>query len=104
MNAFEKLESLRQQAQLGGGAKRIESQHGKGKLTARERLKILLDENSFEEIGMMVEHRATDFDMQKEKYLGDGVVTGYGTIDGRSKMVLLSSVSTIVEVHEFKKV
>jgi propionyl-CoA carboxylase beta chain len=83
MNAFEKLESLRQQAQLGGGAKRIESQHGKGKLTARERLKILLDENSFEEIGMMVEHRATDFDMQKEKYLGDGVVTGYGTIDGR---------------------
>jgi propionyl-CoA carboxylase beta chain len=83
MNAFEKLESLRQQAQLGGGAKRIESQHGKGKLTARERLEILLDENSFEEIGMMVEHRATDFDMQKEKYLGDGVVTGYGTIDGR---------------------
>lgn len=83
MNSFDKLEKLRQQAQLGGGEKRIASQHQKGKLTARERIEILLDENSFEEIGMFVEHRTTDFDMQKEKYLGDGVVTGYGNIDGR---------------------
>lgn len=83
MNSFEKLENLRAQAQLGGGEKRIESQHKKGKLTARERVEILLDEDSFEEIGMFVEHRTTDFDMQKEKYLGDGVITGYGTIDGR---------------------
>jgi propionyl-CoA carboxylase beta chain len=83
MNAFEKLESLRQKAKLGGGEKRIASQHSKGKLTARERVEILLDENSFEEIGMFVEHRCTDFDMQSDKFLGDGVVTGYGTIDGR---------------------
>ena len=83
MNAFEKLEHYRQLAQKGGGEKRIESQHKKGKLTARERVEILLDPNSFEEIGMLVEHRCTDFDMQNEKYLGDGVVTGHGTIDGR---------------------
>lgn len=83
MNAFEKLEALRQKAKLGGGEKRIVSQHAKGKLTARERVEILLDENSFEEIGMFVEHRCTDFDMQNEKYLGDGVVTGHGAIDGR---------------------
>lgn len=83
MNAFERLESYRNQAILGGGQKRIDSQHSKGKLTARERLDILLDEGSFEELGMFVEHRTTDFGMQREKYLGDGVVTGYGTIDGR---------------------
>jgi propionyl-CoA carboxylase beta chain len=70
-------------AQLGGGAHRIASQHKKGKLTARERVHILLDDNSFEEIGMLVTHRCTDFDMQQEQYLGDGVVTGYGTIHGR---------------------
>ncbi|MHA4893147.1 acyl-CoA carboxylase subunit beta [Pedobacter sp. PWIIR3] len=70
-------------ANAGGGEARIESQHKKGKLTARERLHFLLDENSFEEIGMMVTHRSTDFGMDREKYLGDGVVTGYGTISGR---------------------
>ena len=62
-------------AQLGGGEKRIESQHKKGKLTARERLHFLLDENSFEEIGMFVTHRSTEFGLDREKYLGDGVVT-----------------------------
>lgn len=72
-----------EQAKLGGGEKRIESQHKKGKLTARERIQLLLDEGSFEEIGMMVTHRAKDFGMDKELYLGDGVVTGYGTIHGR---------------------
>lgn len=66
-----------------GGEARIASQHKKGKLTARERLHFLLDENSFEEIGMLVTHRSTDFGMEKEKYYGDGVVTGYGTIAGR---------------------
>ena len=71
------------EALLGGGQNRIDSQHHKGKLTARERIHLLLDEGSFEEIGMMVTHRSTDFGMEKEKYLGDGVVTGYGNIAGR---------------------
>ena len=70
-------------ATLGGGEKRIAAQHKKGKLTARERVQLLLDEGSFEEIGMLVQHRCTDFGMQDETYLGDGVVTGYGTIGGR---------------------
>lgn len=77
------LQDKRAEAQLGGGAKRIESQHKKGKLTARERIHFLLDEGSFEEIGMFVTHRSTDFGMENEKYLGDGVVTGYGTVNGR---------------------
>ena len=77
------LKEKMKEALLGGGAKRIESQHKKGKLTARERVQLLLDDGSFEEIGMMVTHRSRDFDMDKEIYLGDGVVTGYGTINGR---------------------
>lgn len=77
------LEQKQQEALLGGGKKRIEAQHKKGKLTARERIHFLLDEGSFQEIGMFVTHRSTDFDLDKEKYLGDGVVTGYGTINGR---------------------
>ncbi|MBC7655104.1 MAG: acyl-CoA carboxylase subunit beta [Oligoflexus sp.] len=80
---LEILNSKREAAFIGGGEKRIESQHKKGKLTARERLHFLLDEGSFEEIGMLVSHRSTDFGMQNEKYPGDGVVTGYGTINGR---------------------
>jgi len=82
-NKLNKLNQKRQEALKGGGAQRIENQHKKGKLTARERLHFLLDENSFEEIGMLVTHRSTDFGMDKEKYPGDGVVTGYGTINGR---------------------
>lgn len=77
------LKQKREKALLGGGHNRIESQHKKGKLTARERLHFLLDEGSFEEIGMLVSHRSTDFGMEKEIYPGDGVVTGYGTIAGR---------------------
>ncbi|WP_175634222.1 acyl-CoA carboxylase subunit beta [Pedobacter ghigonis] len=77
------LQDKIKQANLGGGQSRIDSQHKKGKLTARERIHFLLDEGSFEEIGMMVTHRSTDFGMEAEKYLGDGVVTGYGTINGR---------------------
>lgn len=78
-----KLQDIQAQAKLGGGQKRIDTQHSKGKLTARERVEYLLDEGSFEEIGMMVTHRTTDFGMEKEIYYGDGVVTGYGTINGR---------------------
>ncbi len=77
------LNTKREAAFLGGGKERIESQHKKGKLTARERLHFLMDEGSFEEIGMLVSHRSTDFGMEKENYPGDGVVTGYGTINGR---------------------
>ncbi len=77
------LEQKQQEALLGGGKKRIEAQHKKGKLTARERVHFLLDENSFQEIGMLVTHRSAEFGLEKEKYLGDGVVTGYGTINGR---------------------
>ena len=77
------LVERRGQARLGGGQKRIDSQHAKGKLTARERVELLLDEGSFEEMDMFVEHRCTNFGMEKESYYGDGVVTGYGTVDGR---------------------
>jgi len=77
------LSKKNQEALLGGGTKRIESQHKKGKLTARERLELLLDKGSFEEIGKFVTHRSTDFGLEKEKYPGDGVVTGYGKIGGR---------------------
>ncbi len=80
---IEILKGKQEEALLGGGQSRIESQHKKGKLTARERLHFLLDEASFEEIGMLVTHRSTDFGMEKEKYPGDGVVTGYGNINGR---------------------
>lgn len=82
-NKIELLEQKIAKAKLGGGEKRIADQHKKGKLTARERIHFLLDENSFEEIGMLVTHRSHDFGMQKEQYLGDGVVTGYGKVNGR---------------------
>lgn len=78
-----KLEEKTALAKLGGGQQRIDAQHKKGKLTARERIHFLLDEGSFEEIGMFVTHRSAEFGLDKEKYLGDGVVTGYGTINGR---------------------
>lgn len=86
MKNQEKVQDLidkRVQAKLGGGEKRIASQHAKGKLTARERIELLLDEGSFEELDMFVTHRCNNFGLEKEKYLGDGVVTGHGTIDGR---------------------
>ncbi len=77
----------KEKALLGGGKQRIEDQHKKGKLTARERIDLLLDEGSFEEIGMFVQHRSTDFGLDKQKFYGDGVVTGHGTIDGRQVVV-----------------
>ena len=80
---IKKLIDLRAEAKLGGGEKRIASQHKKGKYTARERIDMLLDEGSFEEFDMFVTHRCTNFGMEKTKFLGDGVVTGQGTVDGR---------------------
>lgn len=77
------LDAKIEEAKQGGGEKRIAAQHGKGKLTARERIDLLMDEGSFEEMGMLVAHRSTNFGLDKQKYLGDGVVTGYGTINGR---------------------
>ena len=82
----EKIKELverREAAKMGGGQKRIDAQHQKGKLTARERLALLLDEGSFEEFDMFLQHRCTNFGMEKTKFDGDGVVTGLGTIDGR---------------------
>ena len=80
---LEQLEDRRAAARLGGGQKRIDAQHGRGKLTARERVDLLLDEGSFEEFDMFVTHRCTEFGMENEKPAGDGVVTGWGTINGR---------------------
>lgn len=80
---FRELQRKNEEALLGGGVKRIEQQHAKGKLTARERILLLVDEDSFEELGKFVMHRSKDFGLDKEYYLGDGVVTGYGTIHGR---------------------
>ena len=81
---LDKLEERRAQARLGGGEKRVEAQHKRGKLTARERIELLLDHGSFEEFDMFVQHRSTDFGMEKQKIPGDGVVTGWGTINGRT--------------------
>ncbi|MGY6522869.1 MAG: acyl-CoA carboxylase subunit beta [Mongoliitalea sp.] len=80
---FELLTKKNEEALLGGGAKRIEAQHKKGKLTARERIDFLMDEGTFQEVDKFVMHRAKDFGLDKEHYLGDGVVTGYGEINGR---------------------
>lgn len=84
---LKKRDVMRQKALAGGGEKRVEAQHHKGKLTARERLEVLLDPNSFEEWDMFVEHRCHDFQMENNKIPGDGVVTGYGTINGRQVFV-----------------
>ncbi len=83
LDKVRELIALREEARLGGGLKRIESQHKKGKYTARERIAMLLDEGSFEEIDMFVRHRSTNFGIDKDSFLGDGIVTGCGTIEGR---------------------
>src|SRR6201993_4918530 len=80
----DKLEARRAGARRGGGDKRIEAQHKRGKLTARERIELLMDKNSFEELDMFVEHRSSDFGMEKTRIAGDGVVTGFGTVNGRT--------------------
>src|SRR5580704_10503481 len=83
MDKITLLKQKTEAAHLGGGSKRIEDQHKKGKLTARERIELLLDEGSFEEFDMFVRHRSRDFGMEKQRPLGDGVVTGCGRIHGR---------------------
>src|ERR1043166_575560 len=84
---LDNLEERRAGAKLGGGEKRIEAQQARGKLTARERIELLLDKGSFEEFDMFVEHRSNEFGMEKTKIPGDGVVTGWGTINGRTVYV-----------------
>src|SRR3984885_7520066 len=84
---LERLDRRRARARLGGGEARIKAQHAKGKLTARERIELLLDHGSFEEFDMFVEHRNADFGMEKTKIPGDGVVTGWGTVNGRTVFV-----------------
>lgn len=103
---IQKLIDLRVEAKLGGGAKRIEAQHAKGKLTARERIDLLLDEGSFEEFDMFVTHRCTNFGMEKTKFLSDGVVTGRGTIDGRTIFIFSQDFTvfggSLSETYAFK--
>jgi propionyl-CoA carboxylase beta chain len=84
---LQQLEDRRENARLGGGQTRIDAQHARGKLTARERIDIFLDEGSFEELDMFVQHRSTDFGMEKQKIAGDGVVTGWGTVNGRTVFI-----------------
>lgn len=95
-----------EEAKKGGGEKRIAAQHSKGKLTARERIHFLMDENSFEEIGMLVTHRSSNFGLDKQKFLGDGVVTGYGTINGRLTYVFAQDFTvmggSLAEAHAQK--
>ncbi len=103
---IQRLRELREQARLGGGPERIKRQHAKGKLTARERIDLLLDKGSFRELDMFVIHRETAFGMDKKKYLGDSVVTGWGTIDGRLVYVFSQDFTvfggSLSEVHAEK--
>ncbi len=103
---LEKLSSMREQARQAGGAERIEAQHGRGRLTARERLALLLDQGSFRETDMFVTHRTHDFGLQERKYLSDSVVTGWGTIDGRLTYVFSQDFTvfggSLGEVHAEK--
>src|SRR5439155_713272 len=100
------LEGRRDGAKLGGGEKRIEAQHARGKLTARERIELLLDKGSFEEFDMFVEHRSTEFGMEKNKIPGDGVVTGWGTVNGRKTFVFAKDFTvfggSLSETHALK--
>jgi propionyl-CoA carboxylase beta chain len=102
----EALRRLREQAQLGGGQDRIDAQHARGKMTARERVEVLLDRGSFRELDMFVEHRTTDFGMADKKFLSDSVVTGWGTIEGRLVYVFSQDFTvfggSLGEVHAAK--
>jgi propionyl-CoA carboxylase beta chain len=103
---FKELENKIEEANLGGGEKRIEAQHNKNKLTARERIHFLMDEGSFEEIGMLVTHRSSNFGLDKNKPLGDGVVTGYGNVNGRLTYVFAQDFTvmggSLAEAHAEK--
>lgn len=106
MSKTEELQKKIDEAHLGGGEKRIESQHSKGKLTARERIHFLMDEGSFEEIGMLVTHRSVEFGLDRQKFLGDGVITGYGTVNGRLVYVFAQDFTvfggSLAEMHAKK--
>ena len=91
----QQLNDLKKKSQEGGGKKRIEAQHAKGKLTARERIHFLLDEGSFQEMGALVQHRSDLFGLDNQKILGDGVVTGYGTVNGRLVYVFAQDFTVI---------
>ncbi len=103
---FEVLDQKIAEAKLGGGEKRIESQHAKGKLTARERVHFLMDEGTFQEIGMLVTHRSVNFGLDKTKFLGDGVITGYGNVNGRLTYVFAQDFTvlggSLAEAHASK--
>ncbi|HWE06756.1 MAG TPA: carboxyl transferase domain-containing protein, partial [Rhizomicrobium sp.] len=103
---LKELEERRSRARLGGGEARIKAQHDRGKLTARERIELLLDANSFEEFDMFVEHRNTDFGAEKNRIPGDGVVTGWGTINGRMAYVFAKDFTvfggSLSETHALK--
>src|SRR5579871_608054 len=103
---IERLAERRAEARLGGGERRIAAQHARGKLTARERLELLLDHGSFEEWDMFVEHRCDDFGMQETKISGDGVVTGWGTVNGRTVFVFAKDFTVfggaLSETHALK--
>src|SRR5438046_9306526 len=86
-DVLDTLEELRGGAKLGGGLQRVAAHHARGKLTARERIELLLDKGSFEEFDMFVEHRSVEFGMEKTKVPGDGVITGWGTVNGRKTFV-----------------
>jgi len=104
--SIEQLQALKAEALLGGGQARIDAQHAKGKLTARERLEVLLDEDSFQELDMLARHRSTRFGLEKQRPLGDGVVTGFGTINGRTVCVFSQDFTvfggSLSEVHAEK--
>src|SRR3989441_9505110 len=105
-NRLDRLQEMRAEAEQGGGAERIQAQHEKGKLTARERLDLLLDPGSFVELDRFVTHRSTDFGLAEQKVLGDGVVTGYGRIDGRPVYVFAQDFTvfggSLAEAHAEK--
>ena len=92
---LDRLRTMREEARQGGGAKRVEGQHARGKLSARERLELLLDEESFTEIDAFVTHRATDFGLDDERYLGDGVITGY-KVQGFGRPFLVTDSSSLI--------
>ena len=106
MDVLQELENRREAARLGGGARRVAAQHKKGKLTARERVELLLDEGSFEEFDMFVAHRCTDFGMENDRPAGDGVITGWGTINGRMVYVFSQDFTvfggSLSETHALK--
>ena len=103
---LQELETRRTTARQGGGQRRVDAQHAKGKLSARERVELLLDEGSFEEFDMFVAHRCTDFGMDAERPAGDGVITGWGTVNGRQVYVFSQDFTvmggSVSETHQQK--